>query len=425
MEKSLLVTALSLLSIVFVFAENVEQMKDSSDKVISITPNFIEIDVEAYKNNLNFVKKMIGNDVKLCAVMKADAYGHGIKNLISTTVISSAVDCIAGVDNSEFEIIAPAIIESGRDIAMLRIAPVTKSELVQSINNGWKVQEVIGSYEQAKMISDTAVEMSKILGKKIIIDVSINIETAMGRMAFRDVNDIKKAMGLPNLKIVGVMTHFAKDEDDDEDGVSKPATRKQLDIYEQIVDQLDLPKNVVQHVANGAAASKYPWTRKDMVRVGSLIYGEDVNDSLDPKHELKPVMKSYRSEIAIIERNIPPHTPINYDAEEYTRDNQVSTTATLRVGYSYGYPKKAYKEKAEVIINGHKYPIIGKSSMNMVVVDITDKPKNGIVNIGDQAIIVGKQGDEYITWKHFAEMNDMSITEQILNIGNLNKKLVV
>jgi len=198
-----------------------------------------------------------------------------------------------------------------------------------------------------------------------------------------------------------------------------------LDIYEQIVDQLDLPKNVVQHVANGAAASKYPWTRKDMVRVGSLIYGEDVNDSLDPKHELKPVMKSYRSEIAIIERNIPPHTPINYDAEEYTRDNQVSTTATLRVGYSYGYPKKAYKEKAEVIINGHKYPIIGKSSMNMVVVDITDKPKNGIVNIGDQAIIVGKQGDEYITWKHFAEMNDMSITEQILNIGNLNKKLVV
>ena len=422
MKKTLLIT-LSLSLGFTAFAENVEQMRDSSERITSISPNFVEIDTVAYKSNLVAVKQMVGDDVKLCAVMKANAYGHGIKNLIDATVSSQAVDCIAATDNNEFAIIVPKIKESGRNITALRIAPVTKSELVQAINNDWSVQEVIGSYDQAKMISDTAKEMGEILGKNVVIDVSINVETAMGRMAFRNVDDIKKAMLLPNLKIAGIMTHFARDEDGDEDGIAKPSTRKQLDRYEEVVAQLDLPSDVVQHVANGAAASKYPWARKDMVRVGSLIYGEDIDNQLDPQHKLKPVAKSYRSEVAIIERNIPPHTPINYDAEEYTRDNGESITATLRTGYFYGYPRTAYQEKAKVIINGEKYPIIGKSAMNMVVVDITDDPQN--VAIGDQALIIGKQGDEYITWDQFADMNNLSITQQVLNIGNLNPKINV
>ena len=420
MKKSILVTALLLSSFVTVFAENIEQMKDSKEQIVSVVPNFVEIDTQAFKNNLDIVKNTIGKDVKLCAVMKTDAYGHGISNLINTAVESPSVDCIAAVDNAEFGVIAPAIIVSGRDLTMLRKAPVTKAELVQAINNNWDIQEIIGSYQQAEMLSQTAEEMSKVLGRNIVINVSINIETTMGRMAFRNVADIKKAMQLPNLRIVGVKTHFAKDYE--EESISLSSTKEQLRKFDEIVSQLDLPENVVQHVSNSAAAAKYPWARRDMVRVGSLIYGEDLDDLQDPKHELQPVMKSFRSEVAIVERNIPPHSPINYDAEQYTRSDKESVTATLRTGYNYGFPRKGYKEDMQVIINGVKYPVIGKTSMNMLVVDITD---NDNVNIGDQALLVGKSGNEYISWQQFSDQSNNDITATTLLVGSLNKKIVV
>ncbi|GAB4221731.1 MAG: alanine racemase [Francisella sp.] len=422
MKRNIALVFLSVLSgVSFVDAENVEQMRDSTKKIISESPNFVEIDVSAYKHNLKVVKNMIGEHVKLCAVMKSDAYGHGISNLIDTTVNSPEVDCIAAVDNKEFAVIYPKIQQSGRDIKALRIAPVTKNELIEAINNDWDIEEIIGFYEQAKMISETAQKMSEILGREIIIKVSINIETGMGRMAFREVEDIKKAMQLPHLKVVGVMTHFAKDYESED--IAKSATKEQLAKFDEIVSQLDLPKDVIKHVANSGAASKYPWARKDMVRVGSLIYGEDIDDLQDPKHELRPVMKSFRSEVAIIERNVPPHSPINYDAEQYTRSDKQSTTATLRTGYDYGFPEKAYASRMQVIINGVKYPVIGKTSMNMLVVDITDEPENNKVKIGDQALLVGKSGNEYISWNQFAKQNNMSITKEILTVGNLNKKV--
>ncbi|MBY7734175.1 alanine racemase [Francisella philomiragia] len=422
MRKKILVTMLGVFTgLSFATAENIEQMRDSSEKIVSVNPNFVEIDVSAYKHNLKVVKSIIGDNVKLCAVMKSDAYGHGLDNLIDATVNSPAVDCIAAVDNKEFAIISPKIQQSGREITALRIAPVTKSELIQAINNGWDIEEIIGSYEQAKIISETAQQMSEILGKKVIIKVSINIETAMGRMAFRKVEDIKKAMKLPNIKVVGVMTHFAKDYESED--IAKTATEEQLAKFDEIVSQLDLPEGTIQHVANSGAAAKYPWARRDMVRAGSLIYGEDLDDLQDPKHELRPVMKSFRSEVAIIERDIPPHSPINYDAEQYTRSDRKSTTATLRTGYNYGFPQKAYKSKMQVIIDGVKYPVIGKTSMNMLVVDITDEPKDKMVKVGDQALLVGKYGDNYISWEQFAQQNNMGTTEEVLVVGNLNEKI--
>ena len=122
--KKILASVILAVTSISAFCENVEQMKESNVPIASISPNFIEIDTKAYTHNLHVVKQMIGDEVKLCVVMKSDAYGHGIVNLIDQTVSSPDVDCIAAVDNSEMEVIAPAVMKSGKDIAILRIAHV-------------------------------------------------------------------------------------------------------------------------------------------------------------------------------------------------------------------------------------------------------------------------------------------------------------
>lgn len=384
--------------------------------------NFVEINPDAYYHNLVEIRKMVGPQVKICAVMKSNAYGHGIDNLIGMA-LKAKIDYIAAVDNSEFKLLAAKIKQTHAKTHLLRIAPVTRAELIEAQTGNWQVEELAGSLEEAKMLSDTASELSRKLGHKIIIPIHVNIETGMGRMGFRNVDEIRKTVSLPNLKFTGIMTHFARDyESSPTDYIE---TRAQLDIFESVIRQLKPDSSIIQHVANSAATAKFPWARKDMVRVGSLSYGEDLDDQQDPHHVLQPVMSAYKSTVAIIERNVPPHSPVNYDAMQYTRSDKPSTTATMRIGYYNGFPQYAFQESATVLIRGQRFPIIGKSSMNMVVIDITDEDKSNPVKLGDEVVLVGKQGKEQITWDEFASRNKMGITEQILLIGNQTPHILI
>lgn len=388
----------------------------------SLPVNFVEIDTAAYASNLRNIRKMFGPEVKICIVMKADAYGHGITNLIDEA-IKANVDYIAAIDNSEFRILATKIAASGKKIHLLRIAPVTQTELIEAQTNNWHVEEIAGSVEQAKMLSTTAQQLSHKLGRSIIVPIHINVETGMGRMGVRDVSDMRKIISLPNLKLVGIMTHFSKAYE--ESPVGETSTRRQLDVFESAVRELNLDPGVIQHVANSGAATKFPWARKGMVRIGSLTYGEELDDLQDPKHVLKPVMSSFKSTVAMIERNVPPHSPINYDGLEYTRSDRYSTTATLRIGYDYGYPQYAFKESATVLIHGQRFPVLGKTSMNMLVVDISDEKSANSIKLGDEAVLLGRQGDQVITWEQFAGKNNMGVVEQVLLIGNQAPRKVI
>lgn len=235
----------------------------STSASTTISVNYVTIDPQAYASNLLQIRKMIGPKVKICAVMKSNAYGHGIDNLIDET-LKANVDYIAAVDNNEFRLLAEKIKASKKSTHLLRIAPVTKPELVEAQINDWHVEEIAGSLEEAQMLSATAAELSKKLQRKVIIPIHLNIETAMGRMGVRDVNEMRQIIALPNLKFVGIMTHFAKDYEDPP--VDKIATRAQLDIFESAVNQLHLDKSIIQHVANSGATAKFPWARKDMLQ---------------------------------------------------------------------------------------------------------------------------------------------------------------
>ena len=268
--------------------------------------------------NIKTIGEMLGPEIKVCLVMKSDAYGHGIENLVEKAVLSSPA-YIAAVYNSEFSTIQKEIKKQKKDIKFLRIAPVTRDELIQSIINGLEVEEIFGSLEHAKMISAVSRELTEMLGRDITINVHIFIETGMGRMGFKNISDIKAAMKLPGIKIKGVMTHFARASEEGPAG--EEMTRGQTEKFDNLVGGLGLDKSVIRHIANSAAAAKFPWTRKDMIRIGSLTYGEQEEDlrGLDPKYKLKPVMTSYKSKVALIEEDVPAHSPVGYDSLQYTR----------------------------------------------------------------------------------------------------------
>ena len=388
-------------------------------KTISTTN--IEISPENFRNNLEVIKKLIGPDVKMCVVMKSDAYGHGIENLAAQAV-SSEPAYIAAISNAEFRMIHDEIRKQNKDISLLRIAPVLRDELIESIINGWNVEEIIGSPEEARMMSETAETLSRRMGKEFTVNVHVNIETGIGRMAFRDVNQIKKALQLPRLKLKGVMTHFANAYQ--KEPVAFEKTRQQTEKFDKTVTDLGLEPFIIRHIANSGATVKFPWTRKDMVRVGSLTYGEDI-EGLDPGYRLRPVMAAYKSRVAIIESNIPPMSPIGYDSMQCTKINRLSTTATVRVGYSEGFPEMAFKRGMNVLIRGKKFPVIGKTSMNMVVVDITDQDEGNPVQLNDEAVIIGKQGNQEITIEEFAIQSQNDITQVIILLGNaVDRKIV-
>ena len=269
----------------------------------------------------------------------------------------------------------------------------------------------------------TAEELTKELKHKVVINIHLYVETGMGRMGVRSISDMKQIMALPNLKLVGVMSHLANDYQ--ESPIDVDSTHYQMDIFESVINQLDLPPTVIRHIANSGATAKFPWSRLDMVRVGSLTYGEDLDDRQDPNHVLKPVMPTFKSTVSIIERDVPPNSPVNYDSMQFTRSDRHSTTATIRAGYDTGFSQYAFKESSDVLIRGKRFPVIGKTSMNLVVIDITDEDPKNRIQLGDEVVLVGKQGKQQITWDEFARRNHMGVTEQVLLIGNQNHQQVI
>ncbi len=381
----------------------------------------MEISPGNYANNLRQIRQLISPAVKLCLVMKSDAYGHGIK-LLAATAVSSEPAYIAAISNYEFSILHREIRKQKKDIRLFRIAPVLPAELVESLTRGYQVEEIIGSLEEAEMISQTAEMLSRKLERNITVNVHINIETGIGRMAFRDINDIQKVIQLPHLRIQGVMTHFANAYEPDPEGSVK--TLQQTEQFDEMVAKLSLAPSVIRHVANSPATVRFPWTRKDMIRVGTLTYGEDM-EGIDGNLSLRPVMISFKSRVAIIERNIPPMSPIGYNSLQKTRTNSLSKTATVRVGYSDLFPEMAFERNMHVLIRGKKFPVIGKTSMNMVVIDITDENPENQIHLDDEVVIIGNQGENNITLEEFFKNCQVDITQGVIRLGNSVDRIVV
>lgn len=362
------------------------------------TNAFMEVDTKAFKNNLEVAKKIASN-AKVCAVLKADAYGAGIRTLMPI-VIEEKIPCVAITSNEEARVI--------RDMKykgmILRIRTATNGELKDGIK--YQITELIGNLDQAKFYD----ELAKKMGKKFTIHIPLN-SAGMDRNGIDLSMDKDKAQAvelakLPNLIIGGLMTHFPYDEVDKIKELKKKFDADTNFLIE--VAGLDRSK-LILHAANSYAAVQVPEVRYDMIRPGKLIYGYGGGD---PTLPIQQIM-SLKSQVAVI-NEYPKGSKVAYDGT-YTlkRDSKL---ANIPLGYNDGYAL-ALSNKGKVLIRGHKVPVVGKVTKNTFMVDVTEYPD---IQAGDEVVLFGKQCGNEITQAEIEKGTGTILSETLGYISSAN-----
>ena len=355
------------------------------------------IDLDAIYKNVSNAKDLLKPGTKLMAIIKADAYGHGAKQVAET--IDSIVDAY-GV----------AILEEGIE---LRKAGIDKPILIlgftpEPLYEAMIKYDIATAVFQLDMAEKISAAASR-LGKQAKIHIAL--DTGMSRIGFKQDEEslevIKKIAKLPYIFIEGCFTHFARMDEEDK---TKAMTQfeKYMDFVEKIEGcGIELP---IKHVSNSAGIIEKQEVNLDMVRDGICVYGLYPSDEVNKENlELTPAMeiKSYVSFVKELE----PGVEIGYGGT-YTTERE-TRVATIPVGYADGYPR-ALSNKGHVLINGMSAPILGRVCMDQFMVDVTDIDN---VEEGTMVTLVGRDGDENISIEEISEMSHSFNYEFVCDVG--------
>jgi alanine racemase len=358
----------------------------------------VRVSKQAFLENIRALRGLVA-PAKLCVVMKANAYGHGLESLAPVAVEAGA-DCIGICTNPEAETIR----RLGLRIPLLRLRMALPRELDQSLAE-LEIEEQVGTVEAAEYLAAAGLRRSR------PVDVHLKIDTGMGRGGFlpEELPAIRRVLSSRGLRVRGLMTHFAT-----ADGASLEQTERQLAAIGALRAALagDLSPEVLVHTHNSAATVRLPGARRDLVRVGAACYGVRTSQEFDNPRGLRPVM-SFRTWVAQV-RDIPRGRAIGYGSLfTTTRDSRI---ASLPVGFGEGYPRSLFN-KGIVLIHGRRCPVVGRVSLNVTTVDVTDCEG---VSWGDEAVLIGQQDGAEITFEEMADKFASVHTEINLMAGFMN-----
>ena len=326
-----------------------------------------EVNLDAIRHNLRSIRNHVDRSVKLCAVVKANAYGHG----------AIAVSRIALEEGAD--VLAVATVDEGLE---LRAAGFTTPILILGLIPASAVEAAINAeltcavadLDLAKKISDAAVRQDR------IAKLHLKLETGMGRIgaAIENAADLAESIvRLPSVELEGVFSHFAA-----ADTVDKTFTREQIGLFRRAIEAIEARgvSIAIRHIAESAAILEIPEAHFDMVRSGIITYGLYPSDEVSRTIELREAMR-LKARVAFVKK-IPRGTSIGYGREFVAERDSV--IATLPLGYADGYIR-AYKG-FYVEINGKRAPIAGRVCMDQVMIDVTDI---GGVSVGDEVTLFG------------------------------------
>lgn len=351
---------------------------------------WIELDMSAFDSNVKEIKKSL-EGVPMIGVVKANAYGHG------------ATECAKVMVHNGVESIAVATIEEAvnlredgieEPIVILGLTPVDCADTIVE----YGLTPVVMSYDAVKAISDEVVQRGE-----DDIKCLLALDTGMGRIGLRVFNDeeiqtaveeYKRIVELPGINLYGVMTHFSTADEE-----QREYTEGQIDNYNAFMDKLSVEGfHPLKIVSNSAAIMAYPEVRYDAVRPGIIMYGLAPSSYLKGKVlDLKPVM-SVHAEIVNL-KIVPEGTSVSY-GRKFTSEKETKI-ATIGLGYADGY-SRSISGKVSVLCGGKKCPVIGNICMDQCMVDVTEVDD---VKLGDEIIIIGKQGENEITADDIAAIN--------------------
>jgi len=361
-----------------------------------------EVDLGAVRHNVGLLVAATA-PAAVCAVVKADGYGHG-----AVPVARAAVDA-----GARWLAVATA-----EEAAELRAAGFDLPVLLLSEPPPDEVDEVVGLALRTTVYSEVAIEqLAKAVarGGGARLRVHLKIDTGMHRVGADVAAAVDRARAVlerPELDLEGVWTHLAVA---DEPG--NPFTGQQLVRFDAAVAALAHAgvRPAVVHAANSAAALVLPAARRDLVRCGIAVYGVPPAPALADCLALRPTL-SLKARVAMV-RVVPRGDGISYGLHH--RCERDSVIATVPVGYADGVPRALFREGGDVLIRGRRRPMAGAVTMDQLMVDCgpAGDPAAEAVTAGDEAVLIGAQGDEWVTADEWAAKLGTIAYEVVCRIG--------
>ncbi len=370
------------------------------------SPIYTEIDLDAFRNNMKEIKKILKPGTEIMAVVKADAYGHGGDRIAREAVMCGASYLAVARMNE-----AIRIRECGISVPVLLFDDCVSENTSRYIE--LNVRPTINTLAEAENFSHQA----SLSGKRL--KVHIKIDTGMGRLGFiadglsfnNDISTlpelIKKISQLPYIEIEGIYSHFANADTKD-----KTHANSQLSLFLNLKKELEniLPGNILFHMANSAGIMDIPQSHFDIVRPGIIMYGLYPSDEVDRSRiNLKPVM-SLKSKIIHIKK-VGPGFKVSYGSTFET--DRETVIATVPAGYADGLSRHL-SSKGEMLVHGKRAPVLGRVCMDLTMIDVTYIDG---VKLNDEVVIIGEQGGSSISADEVAEKTGTISYEVLTSIA--------
>jgi len=356
---------------------------------------WVEVDLGAIRHNLQQVKRRVGSSVKIMAVVKADAYGHGARR-VSKVLVEEGVDALAVTDFNE----GASLRQIGIDVPILILGSLSSEEIDSLLH--YSLTPTIFDFNTAEMLS----LLAKSSGRRV--GVHINIDTGMGRfgISYKEAPSfIEKIANLEGLKIEGIYSHFSSAEEGDD------FSHTQIELFQNVLKKMN-KKGIypsLQHISNSAGVINLPRSYFNMVRPGLIIYGYYPSPKVSDELILKPSM-CLKTEVAFV-RRVPKGMSLSYGRAYVT--SEPASIAILPVGYAHGYPR-CLSNKAEVLIRGERASLVGRICMDQTLVNVTHIKG---VRRGDEVILWGGQGEEKVSLEEVSLKANTIPYELVTNVG--------
>ncbi len=366
-----------------------------------------QIDLDHFEHNLDEIERLISPDTMICAVIKADGYGHGALPLAEIMEERERVWGYAVATVEE----AVLLHDLGIHKPILILGYVFEEDLGTVVDLG--LRPAVISADAARALSETAVR----LGKNV--KIHIKIDTGMSRIGFScsggTADEIARIADLPGVMIEGIFTHFSMADSED-----KAFTHEQADRFFTLLDSLKergirIP---LRHMSNSAGIIDLPQYDLDLVRAGIILYGLWPSDEVrKDRIDLRPLL-SLKSHVVQV-KSLADGTPISYGGTYTVKGTEV--IATVPVGYGDGYPR-ALSNVGYVLIHGRRAPICGRICMDYFMVNVTDIEN---VHAGDAVTLIGRDGEEEITMEQLGDLSGRFNYEFACDIGKRVPRIYV
>lgn len=357
---------------------------------------WVEIDSEAIKSNIAVIKKKVGNDVRIMAVVKANAYGHG-----AVGVAKIAQDQVNYFGVSSFY-----------EARELRQNGITKPILILGYTPAENYNDMI-DYDITVAVKNLDIAKALVTAARRadkIAKVWVKVDTGMHRLGLEP-NQVlfftKKLQDLPNLEIEGIFTHFADADGDPE------FTKIQFDRFQKVITELESEgiKIPIKSAAASAGIFNLPESHLTMVRTGLAMLGINRDSKSSFSKDLKPAL-TFKTEV-VQTHELQPGESVGYGRS--FKVSRPSRIATLAVGYGDGF-RRAPENWGEVLIKGYRAPLAGRVSMDQAAIAITEIPED--IRAGEVVTLIGKDGREEITVEQVADKLQTSSYEVVVNLSS-------